>query len=84
MSKDEDDEQVLCCLLVLRLPKNTRGLYISTASAFVDLDEDDDDHQEHRGSDGVAYLSDAGYALYITECGDCHMAYPPTMLPAAS
>jgi hypothetical protein len=45
---------------------------------------DDDDRQEHRGGDGVAYLSDAGYALYKTECGDCHMAYPPTMLPAAS
>jgi hypothetical protein len=25
-----------------------------------------------------------GVALYNTECGDCHMAFPPTMLPAAS
>ena len=47
-------------------------------------DDDDDDRHEHRGGAGVAYLSDAGYALYKTECGDCHMAYPPTMLPARS
>jgi hypothetical protein len=46
--------------------------------------DDDDDRHKHRGGSGVAYLSDAGYALYKTECGDCHMAYPPTMLPAAS
>jgi len=47
-------------------------------------DDDDDDRHEHQGGAGVAYLSNAGYALYKTECGDCHMAYPPTMLPADS
>lgn len=35
----EDDSP--CCLLVLRLPKNTKGLYISSQSAFSDLDEDE-------------------------------------------
>lgn len=35
----EDDSP--CCLLVLRLPKNTKGLYISSESAFGDLDEDE-------------------------------------------
>jgi len=32
----------------------------------------------------AAYLSEPGYALYETECGSCHMAFPPSMLPAAS
>ncbi|MEA3273783.1 MAG: diacylglycerol kinase [Pseudomonadota bacterium] len=31
-----------------------------------------------------AYLSDPGYPLYERECGDCHLAYPPPMLPAPS
>jgi hypothetical protein len=35
----EDDSP--CCLLILRLPKNTKGLYISSESAFSDLDEDE-------------------------------------------
>jgi hypothetical protein len=30
-----------CCLLVLRLPKNTKGLYIASSSAFSDLVEDE-------------------------------------------
>jgi hypothetical protein len=36
------------------------------------------------GGAGPAYFSDTGYELYKTECGSCHMAYPPFMLPAAS
>jgi hypothetical protein len=35
----EDDSP--CCLLVLRLPQNTKGLYISLESAFGDLEEDE-------------------------------------------
>jgi hypothetical protein len=30
------------------------------------------------------YLQDPKYPLYKDECGSCHFAYPPTMLPAAS
>jgi hypothetical protein len=30
-----------CCLLVLRLPKNTKGLYIGSSSIFNDLSEDE-------------------------------------------
>ncbi len=46
----------------------------------------DEDHErgEHRGGSSFAYLSDPQHALYKTECGDCHMAYPPFMLPATS
>lgn len=45
-------------------------------------------HREWRGQrvDGASggYLADAGYARYRQECGDCHMAYPPPLLPATS
>lgn len=46
----------------------------------------DEDHErgEHRGGSSLAYLSDPKHALYRTECGDCHIAYPPSMLPATS
>jgi hypothetical protein len=30
------------------------------------------------------YLQDSDYALYKAECSECHMAYPPTMLPQVS
>jgi hypothetical protein len=33
---------------------------------------------------GSAYTSDLGYGVYKTECGSCHLAYPPSMLPGAS
>jgi hypothetical protein len=35
---EEDDD---CCLLVLTLPKGTKGLYISSQSVFSDLEEDE-------------------------------------------
>jgi hypothetical protein len=43
-------------------------------------------HTGHSGTAGVGsgYLGDPAYALYKDECGDCHLAYPPAMLPAAS
>ena len=42
------------------------------------------ERREHGNGTGAVYLSDPAYTLYRTECGDCHMAYPPTMLPARS
>lgn len=35
---EEDSD---CCLLILNLPKGTSGLYISSSSAFSELDEDE-------------------------------------------
>ena len=53
--------------------------------SYEDRDHDED-HGRGGGTDrsGSAYLSDPVYVLYKTECGDCHMAYPPTTLPPAS
>jgi len=44
---------------------------------------DDDDRWEHmmRKSTGVAGNTNP---LYIEECGSCHMAYPPGLLPSTS
>jgi len=57
--------------------------------ALSDSDrDDDDDHHENRGHGGwikpredVAPVANATYA---EECGACHMAYQPGLLPAAA
>jgi hypothetical protein len=36
------------------------------------------------GGPAKGYLADPAHALYKQECGSCHFAYPPTLLPAAS
>jgi hypothetical protein len=68
---------------------------IATAAATVVVlaalglragEHEEDEYEEHEGRGGQAptVLRDPGYAQYQTECGDCHMAYPPALLPAAS
>lgn len=52
-------------------------------------DDDDDDRFLNRWfkkdrSQARAYMQDAGFTQYKTECGDCHMAYPPGLLNAES
>lgn len=42
---------------------------------------DDDDHRSGRAKAGVAPVTNA---LYAEECGSCHLAYPPGLLPARS
>ena len=68
-------------------------LFIGVQTALSDDDEDDrhESHARHpqdgrwerlkRRSTGVA---PAATPLYQEECGGCHMAYPPGLLPAAS
>lgn len=46
--------------------------------------EQDHERRTHGGGSGAPYLADPQYALYKEECGDCHLAYPPSMLPASS
>jgi hypothetical protein len=41
--------------------------------------DDDDDEGEYR-----RVLNPPKFAEYQTECGSCHMAYPPSLLPARS
>ncbi|MDH5766662.1 MAG: diheme cytochrome c [Gammaproteobacteria bacterium] len=57
------------------------GLII-TAIATLPVVFSDDDWREYKQlSLGVSAISDP---LYKEECGSCHMAYPPGLLPAAS
>lgn len=69
-------------------------LFVGLQTALSDDDDDDDRHESHdrfpgggrwerlkRRSTGVA---PASTPLYQEECGGCHMAYPPGLLPAAS
>jgi len=70
-----------------------------TAAALVADDHDErneshdrehhGDHDDDRGrggnrGGGSSYPADAQYVLYKAECGGCHIAYPPSMLPASS
>jgi len=50
-----------------------------------EYEHEDDDHflerwfkKDRKRTPG--YLQDADFSQYNTECGDCHMAYPPVML----
>lgn len=50
--------------------------------------DDEEDHGDERGRRGspVSQLlpASAGLTQYQAECGACHLAYPPGMLPVAS
>lgn len=57
-------------------------LIAATATAFIGLaTADDDDQRPWRSSSDVAPVSDPAYQR---ECGECHLAYPPGLLPARS
>ena len=81
MANDDDDDD--------DAKKSKRGSWFS--SLFEDDDEDDDEHGERRRSSGkgskmspvLASISAAPPEFEI-ECGSCHMAYQPELLPASS
>lgn len=56
--------------------------------AWLYADDDDDDEGErvgHRGPAATQRLPPSpGLTQYQAECGSCHLAYPPGMLPAGS
>lgn len=56
-------------------------LIAATATAFIGLAAADDDRRPWRRSADVAPASDPAY---LRECGECHLAYPPGLLPARS
>jgi len=63
----------------------TSGIILVLGLTSIPLVWSDDDHHEWkeygRRSTGVALLANP---VYNEECGSCHMAYPPGLLPAAS
>jgi hypothetical protein len=50
--------------------------------------DDDDDHFEHRSEHHSEHrergLTSTANPVYAEQCGTCHLAYPPGLLPAAS
>lgn len=63
---------------------------VPAASRAHDHDDDDDDereerHERHRDRRSAPQARQApGWKVYAAECGSCHLAFPPSMLPAAS
>ena len=58
------------------------GIGQSLASSNDDYEEHDSDEWESEG--GKQSAAAIQYPLYVEECGSCHMAYPPRLLPPAS
>ncbi len=71
----------------------------STIALVASEDRDETEHEESRAAnyegfiqrffkdddfEDRAWLADARAELYRAECGDCHTAYPPFMLPVVS
>lgn len=62
-------------------------LVLTCSLAFADDDVrgEQEGHEEHEGREGggavVPPVTDAGW---LAECGSCHLAYPPGLLPARS
>ncbi|MCC6302990.1 MAG: diheme cytochrome c [Gammaproteobacteria bacterium] len=56
-------------------------MIVATLSTFIGLAAADDDHRPWRRGSEVAPVTDP---VYLRECGDCHLAYPPGLLPARS
>jgi len=61
------------------------GIGSSLASGGFGYDDDDDDeHGYYRRAPAYAAPVRAESRLYVEECGSCHLAYPPQLLPPAS
>lgn len=54
-------------------------------AALADDDDDDDDDEGGRSRvSAAAARASPEWQKYTAECGSCHLAYPPSMLPARS
>ncbi len=57
-------------------------------ASWADHDDDDDEEGAHEGGRGdrgaKVSMTTPQWKQYAAECGTCHMAYPPAMLPARS
>ncbi|MDQ3262715.1 MAG: diheme cytochrome c [Myxococcota bacterium] len=65
------------------------GVLAAAALAVLPLtsraDDDDEERSPHRRRGGEAAARDSPvWKTYEAECGGCHLAYPPRMLPGAS
>lgn len=63
----------------------TLGL-VATAAVAHDDEDEDEHHGRERGRAGraAALRADPTWKTYEAECGACHLAFPPHLLPASS
>lgn len=74
--------------------QKTKTLFLAAIAAalasLVLIADDEEEREDHHGYNERASrlastdISDPQYALYQAECGGCHLAYPPSLLPDAS
>lgn len=86
------------CLLALAIGLGVFGIAAASLDAGVtdgaraqqeydkddDSDDDSSDDRDDESHDKGSYNVKAMDARYQEECGSCHLAYPPHMLPSAS
>lgn len=60
------------------------ALAVLPLTSRADDDDEDDEREEHLRTRRGSERSSPGWRSYQTECGSCHLAYPPRLLPAAS
>lgn len=62
------------------------ALLLGAVVANADDDDDDDEHERPRGGKRTAAVARTTpeWKAYEAECGSCHLAFPPNMLPAPS
>jgi hypothetical protein len=59
------------------------ALLLAATASWAEDDDDDDDERGQGQSDAAARATPQ-WKQYETECGSCHLAFPPRMLPAKS
>lgn len=57
---------------------------VPLASRAGDHEEEEGERHEGRNRASAAMRASPEWKLYASECGSCHMAYPPELLPARS
>jgi hypothetical protein len=78
---------LLAVLLAAGALSAAGGAVFYTGAAAGDDDEHEEHEKGHRGRDGHREARDfmpATDAEYLRECGACHFAHPPGLLPARS
>ncbi len=71
-------------LLIIAMTLFFIAMVIADSDQYQYKEHEYGEHEEHDRFARSHYMNDVHYALYASECGECHMAYPPAMLPALS
>jgi cytochrome c553 len=59
-------------------------LTVASAAAAHERERERDEEHEERRPERAGVAARSADPTYVKECGSCHLAYPPGLLPAAS